>query len=213
MKRILCFGDSLTWGFKPGTGERFDENTRWTSILQKNLGNEYKVEEDGISGRTTVYSLGRNEYQCGRIGLGYALCANAPLDLVIIMLGTNDLEYASVESIAVGMDELVRTTLNSNYIYRVPSPIFKNEPKVLIICPPLINEKIDELNPDNSVFGKASFMKKLPKLYENVAKNRNVYFLDSNKYIKVSLKDCVHIDEENHKILANVLADKIKEII
>ena len=214
MKRILCFGDSLTWGYEPGTGKRYDENTRWTSLLQKNLGCEYKIEEDGISGRTTTYDLGRNIYQCGLKGLGYALCSNAPLDMVIIMLGSNDLEYVLPESIAVGMDEIIRTVQNANYIYRTPSPIYPDgNPKILLICPPVINEKIDELFPYNSVFGKAASMKKLPELYRNVAKNRNVEFIDANDYIQTSLVDCVHIDKENHHKLAEIITEKVKQIL
>lgn len=78
MKRILCFGDSLTWGFIPGSGERYDETKRWTKLLQKKLGNHYEIIENGISGRVSSYDPGRNPYQCGRTGLGFALCESAP---------------------------------------------------------------------------------------------------------------------------------------
>ena len=57
MKRILCFGDSLTWGFIPGSGERYDETKRWTKLLQKKLGNHYEIIENGISGRVSLMTL------------------------------------------------------------------------------------------------------------------------------------------------------------
>ena len=212
MKRILCFGDSLTWGYIPGSGERYDETKRWTKLLQKKLGTEYEIIENGISGRVSAYDPGRNPYQCGRTGLGFALCESAPLDMVILMLGTNDLEFYSPESIGVGIDELIRQIQNANGIYRVPSPIFKNKPEILVIVPPFINEKIDEINPYNSVYGKAKSMKRFPNIYINVCNNRKVYYMDANESIKTSLKDCIHIDDENSKILANAIYNKIKEI-
>lgn len=213
MKRILCFGDSLTWGYIPGSGKRFDENTRWTKLLAKKLGTKYEIIEDAISGRVTAYDPGRNPYQCGRTGLGFALCQNAPLDMVVLMLGTNDLEFYSPETIGVGIDELIRIIQNANSIYRVPSPIFYKTPKILVIVPPFINENIDIKNPYNSVYGKAALMKRLPKIYRNVCKERKVFFMDSNDYIETSLIDCIHIDEKNNKILANEIYKKIKEII
>lgn len=212
MKRILCFGDSLTWGYIPGSGERYDEKKRWTKLLAKKLGSKYEIIENGISGRVTAFDPGRNPYQCGRTGLGFALCESAPLDMVIMMLGTNDLEFYSPETIGVGIDELVRHIQNANEIYRVPSPIFKKQPKILIIVPPFINEKIDEINPFNSIYGKAKTMKRFPEIYKNVCINRKVYYMDSNEYIKTSMKDCIHIDDKNSAILADVIYKKIKEI-
>lgn len=212
MKRILCFGDSLTWGFIPGSGERYDETKRWTKLLQKKLGNHYEIIENGISGRVSSYDHGRNPYQCGRTGLGFALCESAPLDMVILMLGTNDLEFYSPESIGVGIDELVRNIQNANGIYRVPSPIFKKTPNILVIVPPFIKEEIDEISPYNSVYGKAKSMKRFPAIYKSVCDSRKIYYMDSNEFIETSIKDCIHIDDENSKKLADAIYNKIKEI-
>ena len=92
-KHILCFGDSLTWGFRPGLATRFDEDERWTGVLRRELGEEYCVHEDGISGRTSVFEDPYVPWRCGKAALGYTLMSQKPLDLVILMIGTNDLKF------------------------------------------------------------------------------------------------------------------------
>ena len=52
MKKIICYGDSNTFGYNPKDNSQFDENTRWTSLLQKNLGSEYEVKNEGMCDRT-----------------------------------------------------------------------------------------------------------------------------------------------------------------
>ena len=91
-KHILCFGDSLTWGFRPGLATRFDEDERWTGVLRRELGEEYCVHEDGISGRTSVFEDPYVPWRCGKAALGYTLMSQKPLDLVILMIGTHDLK-------------------------------------------------------------------------------------------------------------------------
>ena len=108
---ILCFGDSNTWGYKPDKTGRFDENTRWTALLQKKLGPAYHIIEEGLCGRTTVF---HDELREGRRGLdmiGVTVEMHDPLDLVIIMLGTNDCKTrygASASVIAKGLDQVIR---------------------------------------------------------------------------------------------------------
>ena len=54
MYRILCYGDSNTWGYIPLTEKRYPPEVRWTGRLQRLLGPDYQVLEDGLSGRTTI---------------------------------------------------------------------------------------------------------------------------------------------------------------
>ena len=89
MKRILCFGDSNTWGFAPKDGYRFDENTRWTGLVQKALP-QYKIIEEGLNGRTALWDDPIEGYKNGKEYLIPCLASQSPLDLVILMLGTND---------------------------------------------------------------------------------------------------------------------------
>ena len=93
MWEILCYGDSNTWGYNPSTKERYDRYERWTGILQFTLGDEYHVIEEGLNGRTTVWDEPiEGEYKNGKTYLVSCLESHKPLDLVIIMLGTNDLK-------------------------------------------------------------------------------------------------------------------------
>lgn len=91
MKQILCFGDSNTWGLIPKTGERFPWGIRWTSILSEKLGQDkYHVVEEGLCGRTTVFDDPLRDGRCGVKVLPTLLESHDPIDLSIIMLGTND---------------------------------------------------------------------------------------------------------------------------
>ena len=93
MKRILCYGDSNTWGYDPVTGDRFDAHTRWTRILAKALGAGYEIIEEGLNGRTTVWDDPIEGDKNGKTYLMPCLATHRPLDLVILMLGTNDLKH------------------------------------------------------------------------------------------------------------------------
>ena len=153
MFRIVCFGDSNTWGYNPKTGERFDENTRWTALLQKQLGQEYQVVECGINGRTTSFDDNFRDYQNGRKGLGYSLMESKPIDLLIISLGTNDLKFAGAVGSAKGLDSLLRTAVNSLIMDSSNRSVFRGETKILVVSPIHLGEALDG-NIDSSFCGK-----------------------------------------------------------
>ncbi len=90
MREVLCFGDSNTWGYDPVTRERFPGNVRWTGVLQAALGPGFRVIEEGLNGRTTVWEDPIEGDKMGKRHLPVCLASHAPLDLVIMMLGTND---------------------------------------------------------------------------------------------------------------------------
>ena len=141
MKTILCFGDSNTWGYSPQTGTRFPPDIRWTGVLQKSLGDNYRVIEEGLNGRTTFINEEGEEARPLRSGsdvLQIILESHRPLDFVTIMLGTNDLKLEfnlSVEEIALGAKELCETVLNSEYLA-------DNIPQILLISPTHIGSTI-----------------------------------------------------------------------
>src|SRR5262245_41824824 len=106
---VLCYGDSNTWGFVPGTGARYALDVRWPGVLREQLGPEYWVIEEGLNGRTTVWEdpevAGRN----GQQYLPPCLQTHRPLDAVILFLGLNDLKTkfgATAETIAEGLAAL-----------------------------------------------------------------------------------------------------------
>ena len=92
MKNILCFGDSNTWGCVPGVFSRFPLDKRWTGLLAKALGEEYHVIEDGVKGRTVAVDDPHVPFRNGLSSLGYSLLRASPIDLMIVMLGTNDIK-------------------------------------------------------------------------------------------------------------------------
>ena len=111
-KHIVCFGDSNTHGYCADPkdcadgGDRFNENERWTCLLQQKLGEDCLVIEEGLSGRTTVFDDPLHESMSGLDYITPCLMSHEPVDLLIIMLGTNDTKdrfYASAACIGIGM--------------------------------------------------------------------------------------------------------------
>jgi lysophospholipase L1-like esterase len=116
MFEVLCCGDSNIWGADPATGGRFSRDDRWPGVLQKALGDEYHVIEEGLGGRTTVWEDPIEGHKNGREYLIPCLVTHSPLDLVIILLGTNDLKKrfsVSAQDIAFGAGVLVDTVNKS----------------------------------------------------------------------------------------------------
>ena len=135
MKNILCFGDSNTHGYMPGVGTRYPIDVRWSGRLQNLLGEGYHVIEEGLAGRTTVFE---DELQPWRSALGYiggCVKSHAPLDLILIMLGTNDSKSrygVSAEEIGFGLENVIQeieTFFRYNKDHAGPCP------KMLIISP------------------------------------------------------------------------------
>ena len=111
LMNILCFGDSNTWGYKPDKTGRFDEKTRWTGLLQQKLGPEYHIIEEGLCGRTTIFQDELRENRRGLDMVGATVEIHNPIDLMIIMLGTNDCKShyrASASLISKGLDQVIR---------------------------------------------------------------------------------------------------------
>ena len=203
--RILCYGDSNTWGYIPASmDQRFSKEDRWTGILQRMLGDRYEIIEEGLSGRTLVSIDKRNGHE-GRSGAEYLLpCLDShdPLDLVIIMLGTNELKtvyYRNPKEVGkIFEDVFVNTILNRKPPYR------KVPPKLLIIAPPNITKESEKY------IGGIEKSEKLAEIYENIATRNNCMFLDNGDLIVG--EDGVHLSRDGHRILASKLTIMIKEI-
>ena len=113
-KSILCYGDSNTWGYIPDVGRRFPEDIRWTGILQNLLGSTYEVIENGLVGRTTVFDDPYGPCRNGLASLDCALLSSAPLDLVSLALGTNDLKFTDAFGSRRGAGRLLHEILSAN---------------------------------------------------------------------------------------------------
>ena len=203
MKNILCYGDSNTWGCKPGVLSRFPADVRWTGVLASKLGGDYRVIENGINGRSTVWDDPENMCRNGISGLGYALYSSKPLDLVIVMLGTNDLNYTDAVGYYHGIRLLSEQILKANTLFPGTSDVFTESPKLLLISP------IEET--ENMPAYEESL--KLAFYTQKVAEELNIPWLDAAKYGKPSPLDGCHMEAEFHQSLAQAIYEKVKEIL
>ena len=207
MKTILCYGDSNTWGWDPLKGSRFAKDERWPGVLQQNLGDAYEVISEGLSGRTTVWTDPIEGHMSGKDYLIPCLNSHKPIDLVIILLGTNDLKHrfgVSAFDIAKGIGHLVKI------IQRSESGPGGRSPQVLILIPP----PLEKLSDFAEMFaGGVEKSKNLNQQYQRVAKLLDCSYLDTSDYIVASDADGVHFDASAHKTLGQVVAQKVKMIL
>lgn len=210
MKNILCYGDSNTYGYSPVTGGRYPKEIRWTGVMAGLLGDGYNVIEEGCNGRTTIYEDPTEPWKNGRDYLKPCLNTHKPVDVVILMLGTNDLKdyfNLSAEQIAFGAEELIKDTID----FTTGKQGFV--PKIILVAPPVIGD-----NMANSVFGNSfdqtaiERSKKFGELYGAVAARNNCVFVDGAKYVKSSEMDSLHLMPEEHEKLAGILAETVKNL-
>jgi lysophospholipase L1-like esterase len=211
VRTVLCYGDSNTWGCAPISGPepglRFPPDERWPGVLRRELGAAYWVVEEGLNGRTTVWDDGLEPHRNGRTFLPAALLSHHPLDLVIVMLGTNDLKRrfgVSAAEIADGAGLLVDLVRTSGC-----GPA-SAEPQVLLVCPPplgALDQFADEFE------GGAEKSRQLAGSYEGVAAERSCAFLDAGAHISSSDIDGVHLDADSHAVLGREIAAAVRAIV
>lgn len=204
MKTVLCYGDSNTYGYNPSNGLRYPENVRWTGRLQLLLGEDYRVIEEGCNGRTTVFD---DPLEGWKNGLGYlrpCLNSHKPVDVVILMLGSNDLKetfQASARQIADGAATLI------NVIQTFTREKQGFEPRIILVSPPQIGEGIGSSAfygafLENAIVRSREF----PKWYRKVAEEYNCVFFDAAEHIQASKEDSLHLTPEAHAKLAEELS-------
>lgn len=209
--RILCYGDSNTWGYVSGSSIlRYGNDERWTKILSSLLGEEYEVIEEGLNSRTIISDDTRIGKE-GRNGYSYlipCLDSHDPIDLVILFLGTNELKnvYNNTAREIGDMFEnyLVKTVINRK------SVIDKSSPKLLIIPPAVIDESTDYCRANDKYLGGTEKSKELNDIYEEIAKKYNCSFL-SSLGLETGV-DGVHLTKESHRKLAELLKERIDYI-
>lgn len=200
MKRILMYGDSNTWGMKPGTTQRYNEHERVTGILGSLLGRDYRVIEEGLCGRTTVVDDPIKPYRNGFAYFQACIESHQPLDIIIIMLGTNDMKLKfqmTAKEISNGLERLLRV---ANYCNDGTADY---APRILIISPIHINKNNnqDTLRLFGPFRGR-ELSKELSLWYQKLAKKYRVEFLDASDYAEASIIDGIHMDTEQHNNLA-----------
>ena len=214
MKTIVCYGDSNTYGYNPENGFRYEYEERWTTLLQKELKDSAIVIPEGLNGRTPSFE---DELRPGRNGATYldpCLHSHGPIDLVVLMLGTNDLKIrfqATPTDIGKGIDRLIKMIKSITPQKRQDG----RSAKILLMAPPHLGDDLTEI-PSGEEMGferGISYSKRLAPIYEDWAKFHNIEFLDAAKYAKASEIDACHLTRESHRKLGEMVAKKCKEIL
>lgn len=217
MKQILCFGDSNTWGYDGESRKRLPWGKRWTSLLQEKFDSEKpsvltkkavtaRIIEEGLCGRTTIFEDPLREGRRGTALLPTLLETHEGIDAVILMLGTNDCKTvfgASAEVIGMGITRLLEQ------IQR-----YAPKARVLLISPIYLGEKVwqegfdQEFSPDS-----VKVSKELEKVYQRIAREKQVEFLPAAAYVSCCVADQEHMNAQGHQIFASVVYEKLSKML
>jgi len=208
MINILCFGDSNTWGYTPLSGARYSINERWPRVLQARLGDKYHIIEEGLCGRTISSHMQDRPQRSGQEFLPALLESHRPLDLIIIMLGTNDLQHCfnlTAEEIANNIKHFCSTIKNNEYIKQhIP------QTKILLISPSPLAELPKE---DQALFKNGQLKsQQLASLYYDVATELKIEFLNAHDIVETTDDDGIHWTKEQHEQFGTLLTSTINNI-
>lgn len=210
MRSVLCYGDSNTYGQTTANkpDDRYPHDVRWPGVLRSLVGNEWLVIEEGLSGRTTVSDDEiEGSEKNGRTYLRPCIMSHKPLDLVIIMLGTNDLKVRFNKTpgeIAMGVGALVSD------IKSMPAGVGGKIPEILIVAPPPTALDLKEWS--DVFLGAQEKSRALAREYERVAEAHEVHFFNAGLVVNSSDKDGFHLDVQAHKDLGHAIAEEIAAI-
>lgn len=206
MYTVVCFGDTNTWGYDNKDGSRLSYDSRWTGILEKELGREFRVIEEGLPGRATIedpVESGKNAKE----QIGPCLESHSPIDFWVMMLGQPDLKKRfslTAYDIAMGIEELVKAVKRSN-----AGPAGKS-PELLLISPVQVGQikgsVMERWFPAEGTYERSA---QLPALYYEIAKRYDAEFLEASSVAKTA-SDAIHIDNESHLPLAKAVAGIIQ---
>ena len=207
MYAVLCYGDSNTYGRDAVSKGRLERNIRWPGVLQQLLGEEYYVIEEGLNGRTTVWDdpvRGQNKRN-GSLYLLPCLESHSPVDMVILMLGTNDCKTrycVTPYDIGQSLGYLVEIIQKSNCGRN-------GSPSILILAPPPLGKLTEYAETFSGGMEKSRV---LAKHYKSIAEQYGCSFFDTSTVIQSSKLDGLHIDPEDHRKLAEAVSVQIKEL-
>jgi lysophospholipase L1-like esterase len=210
MKTILCYGDSLTWGYNAADQGRHAYEDRWPSVLQAELGGAARIIAEGLNGRTTAYD--DHLADCDRNGartLPTILSTHEPLDLVIILLGTNDMKpFICGHAIGAkaGMQRLIELVRGHAYFFGAAAPA------VLLVAPPAIRAT-EEPEFAAAFLGGIEESKKLPGLYRALADQTNCGFFDAGEVATTTPLDGIHLDPDNTRAVGRALAPVVRKML
>ena len=203
MKKILCFGDSNTYGYIPNNGARYDKNTRWTGVLSLLSHGKFKIIEGGCNNRTAFAAN-----PAGKIFTGCEILPELltdDFDAVVLAIGINDTQFlfdTVIEDFTTGIENLIN-------IVQAKCP----QAKIILVAPSILTD--DVLNGNFAcLFDRTSIEKsrQLPLLYQKIAEKQNIEFLDLNSVAKTSSLDGLHYAPEQHLKIAQVIFTILSEL-
>lgn len=205
MKKVLCFGDSNTYGYNPDNGSRYPKNVRWTGVLQNLLKKEdVQIVEEGLVGRTTVFE---DSNRPGRKGIDYLvpfLERHKPIDALVLMFGTNDCKaiyHASALVIGQGMERLIKDAKR-----------YQPDLRILLVSPIHLGDAVwkGEYDPE---FNRESVQvsRELKEIYQGIAREYDCDFLAASDVATPSVVDLEHLNEQGHLSLAKAIYEILIE--
>jgi lysophospholipase L1-like esterase len=210
MRSVLCYGDSNTYGQVPGGSplERYGHDERWAGVMGQALEGRWHIVEEALSGRTTVRDDPvEGAHKNGRTYLRPCLQSHMPLDLVIVMLGTNDLKARFNQppsEVAMGIGCLIHDIKEF-----LPGPDGKI-PEIMIVSPPPM---LDDIKEWHSIFNGAQEKSRTLALeFEIIADSLEVHFFDAGSVVSCDPRDGFHINKQAHAALGKALAREVDAI-
>ncbi|ROR99932.1 lysophospholipase L1-like esterase [Sinobacterium caligoides] len=202
MKNILCFGDSNTWGHDPATCLRYPWHVRWTGVLQNKLGSNFRVIEEGLPGRNSGFDEPGRDFRNAARYLPMLLESHRPLDLVVIMLGTNDLKSQfnlTPSDISQSVKRLCKMVLNSEFVENANA-------QILLIAPTHVADMPEEVM---GFIGARDKSLQFSAEYKRVADELGILYMDASEIIETSDADGFHWTAHQHQDFAVTLSNKI----
>jgi lysophospholipase L1-like esterase len=207
MRSVLCYGDSNTWGYDPAARRRFAAGVRWTGVLAKRLGSGYRVIEEGLNGRTTRWD---DPIEIDRNGLAYlrpCVESHNPLDLVIVMLGTNDLKRRfdlTASDIAQSAADVAATA------HRFARTADDAHAPVLLLAPPAVTQLTEF---DEMFSGAQDKSRQFSHYYRIAAGWHGLPFFDAGSVVVPGNEDGVHLDAAQHRVLGEALSIEVQRLL
>jgi lysophospholipase L1-like esterase len=212
MKQILVYSDSLTWGIVPGTRDRLPFEQRWPGVMEDAINatqRRVRVIENCLNGRRTVWNDPFKPGRNGREGLAQCIEMNAPLSLVILMLGTNDFQYCHPYNNAWAASQGIMALVNE--VRQAPVEPGMPVPPILVVCPPETQIPKGAIAPK---FAGAQLRSVgLADAYRAVCSENACSFFDAGSVTTTSIVDGVHLDPDQHRTLALALAAVVEHMM
>lgn len=207
MKTLLCYGDSNTYGYDPQTGGRYERAKRWTTVLAEKLGPDYEVVTEGLNGRTTAYDREDVAWKNGLPYLAPCIASNKPVDIISIMLGTNDCNKClnlSLDDISAGMEKLIKTVIDE-------CPEIQGFiPEIIIVAPaPILEDTTSSPFADDLDESAVKKSKGIAEAYRLLAEKYGCRFINCSGKVEVSTIDSEHLSEKGHQQIADLIYNEI----